>query len=67
MSVATIEAYIKNGQIVLPPDANLPDHGQVFIVIPDGRPSPTAHIFSPKLADREQSAYLKKSMVEEKS
>jgi hypothetical protein len=68
MTISTIEGYIENGQIRVPPGVQLPPSGQVFIVIPDPKASPSvAHIRSPRLADPKQAEYLRKTMVKEPS
>jgi hypothetical protein len=67
MPVATIEAYIENGQIKLPPNAVVPEHGPIFIVIPDAKTLPPAFIRSPRLVNPAQTELLQKTMVEGRS
>ena len=68
MAVATVEGYIEDGQIKVPPGIQLPKSGHVFIVIPDAKTGPSeARILSPRLADPKQAEYLRKTMVKDPS
>ncbi len=35
MSVTTFQGTIENGQVRLPPNAKLPEHATVYVVVPD--------------------------------
>lgn len=66
MSVSTIEAYVENGRIQVPGDVKLPEKAKVYIVIPDvSEVSRAAHIYSPRLARREQAEHFKMKIIEE--
>jgi hypothetical protein len=66
MSASTIEGYVKNGQIQLPASVHLPERAKVYVVIPDLEVSAgPIRILSPRLANPEQAAELRKVIVEE--
>ncbi|MDQ3652125.1 MAG: hypothetical protein M3458_18005 [Acidobacteriota bacterium] len=67
MEVLTIEANVNNGQIKLPSDVNLPEHDRVYVVVPDMKTEPTAHLFSPRLKNPNQAAEFEVQVIEESS
>ncbi len=58
MSVATFEAVIEKGQVVLPASVHLPEHARVFVVVPDAAAPKPIRIVSPRLVYPEQQAYF---------
>ncbi len=67
MGVLTIEAIVDNGQIKLPSDVHLPEHAKVYVVVPDMKIEPTAHLFSPRLKNPNQATEFEMQVVEESS
>lgn len=64
MSVMTIEATIKNGQITLPKGISLPDNTRVYVVVPEMAAPQTAVIASPHLVYPEQVAHFQMQVRE---
>ena len=67
MSVATFEAVVEKGRIVLPASVHLPEHTHVFVVVPDAAATAPVRIASPRLVYPEQQADFKKLVVREES
>ncbi|MDQ3254854.1 MAG: hypothetical protein M3R15_13260 [Acidobacteriota bacterium] len=67
MGVLTIEAIVDNGQIKLPSDVHLPEQAKVYVVVPDMKVDPTAHLFSPRLKNQNQAAEFEMQVIEESS
>lgn len=65
MSVATYEAVVEKGQVVLPAHVHLPEHARVFVVVPDAAAPAPLHIVSPRLVYPEQQADFQKLVVRE--
>jgi len=65
MSVITIEGITKNGQIKLKTNIRLPDDTKVYVVVPDIEVEQIAHIYSPRLAHREQASDFEMEIIEE--
>ena len=65
MKTTTYEGTVENGQIKLPPDADLPEHTKVIVVVPSPDSSRPLRIMSPRLANREQAADFILKVVEE--
>ncbi len=63
MSVTTIEGVVKNGQIVLPENSNLPEAARVYIVVHDNEKP--KRIFSPRLANKSDAQYLVKTVEDD--
>jgi len=55
MKVLDFEATVENGRIELPPEARLPEHTRVRVVVEVGEPR-VYRMLSPRLADPEQAA-----------
>jgi hypothetical protein len=64
MGVATFEGIVEDGQIRLNPNVHLPERTKVYVVVPDFEGKPVVHIFSPRLANPEQTGDFKKEVVE---
>ena len=64
MAISTFEGIVENGQIRIPDGIALPEHAKVFVVIPDFEPAPQAHVYSPRLAHRDQAADFAKQIVQ---
>lgn len=55
MSVTTLEGVVKNGHIVLPDDAILPESARVYVLVTD-EISNRPRVMSPRLADKSKLA-----------
>lgn len=68
MSVVTYEGIVEQGSIRLTPEARLPEKAKVFVVVPDS-PSDAlpqlAHIYSPRLVNREDAQAFIMEVIEE--
>lgn len=64
MAISTFEGFVENGQIHLRDNIKLPEKTRVFIVIPDLETAPKARIYSPRLANEEQSVDFVKQVME---
>ena len=67
MSVQTFEGIVDQGKIKLPPNVHLPENAKVFVVVPDPKPEPIAHIYSPRLAYPSQAKDFVMEVTEESS
>ena len=56
MGIVTFEGIVEQGQIKLKSNVRLPENTRVFVVVPDVHVEPVAHIFTPRLARREDAA-----------
>jgi hypothetical protein len=66
MNVVTYEAVVENGQVRLPADAKLPENAKVYVVVPGLADKAVAHIYSPRLAHRQQAAdFIKLEVIPE--
>jgi len=64
MGISTFEGVVKNGQIRLRDNVTLPENAQVVVVVSDFEPAPQAHVRTPHLRHREQTADFAKQVVE---
>jgi hypothetical protein len=64
MAILTVEGIVENGQIRLPDHVTLPEHTKVYVVIPDIKTTPPAHVYSPRLVHPEQAADFAKQIIE---
>jgi hypothetical protein len=64
MAILTVEGIVENGQIRLPVNVTLPEHTKVYVIIPDMKTTPQAHVYSPRLVHREQAADFAKQIIE---
>jgi len=55
MSVTTLEGVVKNGRIVLPDGAVLPESARVYVLVTDDIPN-RPRVLSPRLADKNKAA-----------
>lgn len=55
MGIVTFEGIVKQGQIRLKDDVRLPENTRVFVVVPEIQVEKVAHIFTPRLAHREDA------------
>ena len=55
MGIVTFEGIVEQGQIRLKNNVQLPENTRVFVVVPDGQVEDVAHIFTPRLAHREDA------------
>lgn len=65
MSITTIEGFVENGQIRLPPSVRLPEKAKVYVIIPDVEVTAAAYTGSPRLAHSEQAVDFQKEVIEE--
>ncbi len=65
MRVATYEAMVENGRIVLPDDLQLPERTRVYIVVPEIPDPPRFQIRTPRLRHPEEAGEFVKEVVEE--
>jgi hypothetical protein len=63
MQVTAIEGIVKNGQIQLTEDVNLPESAKVYVVVP-GLERRKAKIMSPRLADKEKLKDFEREVIE---
>jgi len=63
MAISTFEGVVKDGQIRLRDNVQLPEDTQVYVVIPDFAPLPRARVPSPRLVRPEQAADYAKQVV----
>lgn len=63
MQVTTIEGIVKNGQIQLSEDVELPESAKVYVVVPNMEWR-TARIMSPRLVDKERIKDFKREIIE---
>ena len=64
MSIVTIEGIVDHGQIRLKTNIRLPDKTRVYVIVPELEVERVAHIYSPRLAHREQAADFEMEIVE---
>jgi hypothetical protein len=64
MAILTVEGVVENGQIRLRDNVVLPEHAKVYVVIPDMKSAPPAHIYSPRLVHPEQTPDFAKQVIE---
>ena len=64
MGISTFEGVVKDGQIRLRDNVQLPEDTEVYVVIPDFAPLPQARVPSPRLVRPEQAADFIKQVVE---
>jgi hypothetical protein len=64
MAISTFEGVVKDGQIRLRENVQLPEDTEVYVVIPDFEPLPRARVPSPRLVRPEQAADFVKQVVE---
>jgi len=55
MGIVTFEGIVEQGQIRLKNNVRLPESTRVFVVVPDAQVEKVAHIFTPRLARREDA------------
>lgn len=65
MGVLTIEGIVDNGQIKLPADVHLPEHAEVYVIVPDMKIEQTVHLFSPRLKNPNQAAEFEMEILAE--
>jgi hypothetical protein len=55
MGIVTFEGIVEQGQIRLKNNVRLPENTRVFVVVPDVQVEKVTHIFTPRLARREDA------------
>jgi hypothetical protein len=63
--LATYEGVVENGQVTLPPDADIPDKTRVYVLVPNPEVDRTYKIMSPRFADPEQAKDFKLEVIDE--
>ncbi len=61
MQIITIEGIVKNGQIQLTEDVQLPESATVYVIIPNMEKR-TARIMSPRLVNKEDAKFFEKTV-----
>ena len=64
MALFTVEGVVANGQIRLRDHVTLPEHTQVYVVIPEMETASQAHIPGPRLAHPEQAVDFVKEITD---
>lgn len=54
MKGITFEAKVRDGQIVLPEGASIPDSIRVYVVVPESQDSERVRMMSPRLLHRDE-------------
>ncbi|HZH33553.1 MAG TPA: hypothetical protein VEX64_01870 [Pyrinomonadaceae bacterium] len=62
MKVTTIQGIVRNGQIQLTENIQLPEMATVYVVIPEAEESEAKRILSPRLANREAAKFFVKTV-----
>jgi hypothetical protein len=65
MGIVTYEATVENGQVKLPEAVHLPEHTEVFVVVPGVDAATGLHIRSPRLVHPEDAARFVMEVTEE--
>ena len=65
MGIVTFEGVVEHGQIRLRDDVRLPEKAKVYVIIPDVQISPSARVFSPRLAYPEQAVDFEMEVIKE--
>ncbi len=63
MQITTIQGIVKNGQIQLTEDYDLPESAEVYVVIPKMEKR-TAKIMSPRVVDKSKLKAFKREIIE---
>jgi hypothetical protein len=63
MQVTTIQGIVKNGQIHLSEDVDLPEAATVYVLVPNLEKR-TAKIMSPRLVDKERLKDFEREIIE---
>ena len=63
MQITTIQGIVKNGQIQLTEDYELPESAEVYVIIPKMKKQ-TARIMSPRLVDKSRLKDFKREIIE---
>jgi hypothetical protein len=66
MSVVTLEGVVKQGQVQLPTNLDLPDNTRVYVLIPGMEDKQRVHIWSPRLANPEQVTDFEMEVIAER-
>ncbi|MEO8073801.1 MAG: hypothetical protein ABI891_07205 [Acidobacteriota bacterium] len=62
MQITTIEGIVKNGQIQLTEDVQLPESATVYVIVPSLEKR-TARIMSPRLVDKERLKDFEREII----
>jgi len=65
MSVVTLEGIVEHNRIRLLDEVQLPDNTKVYVIVPGIEVERAAHMYSPRLALREQAADFMMEIIEE--
>ncbi len=65
MSVVTLEGIVEHNRIRLLDEVQLPDNTKVYVIVPGVQVERDAHMYSPRLALREQTADFKMEIIED--
>ncbi|HKZ84390.1 MAG TPA: hypothetical protein VJ793_12115 [Anaerolineae bacterium] len=65
MSVVTLEGIVEHNRIRLLDNIQLPDNTRVYVIVPGIQVEQVVHVYSPRLALREQASDFKMEIIEE--
>jgi len=63
--LATYEGVVENGQVRLPPNADIPEKTRVYVLVPDADAKRIPRVFSPRLVHPEQAKDFVKEVIED--
>ncbi len=63
MQISTFEGIVDQGRIRLKANIRLPDNMKVYVIVPEYKVKPTAHIHTPKLVHNEQVGDFKMEVL----
>jgi hypothetical protein len=63
--LATYEGVVENGQVRLPPNADIPEKTRVYVLVPDVETKNPLYIASPRLVRPEQAKDFEKQVIED--
>ncbi len=64
MQITTIQGIVKNGQIQLTEDVELPESAEVYVIIPKMEKR-TAKIMSPRLVNKSDAKFFEKTVEDD--
>lgn len=63
--LATYEGVVENGQVTLPPNADIPEKTRVYVLVPDVKTQRTYNIPGARLVHPEQAKDFEKQVIED--
>ena len=65
MSIVAFEGVVEQGQIKLKTNVRLPENTRVYVIVPEIEIEKVAHVFTPRLASREDARDFEMEVVRE--